>query len=288
MTMPNFYILGAQKCGTTWLAAMLRQHPEVFIPLAKEVNFFNRPGNFARGQAWYEQYFAASGHARAIGDATPQYLAVDVAKDGMKVIERIGEATPDARFIVSLRDPVSRAISGMLHDVRAGRLSPRVNFDDVFDRMFRDPESYPSVLKFGNYLMHVRAWLAAFPAERFRFLVYEEDIVNNKAATLRGCCEFLGIASDYSFRDIDTPEHATVKTRLGLVLSSVPPRIVAKRLALYAERLGMGERVEVSPDTIRRLYDHYQPDWDELGKAIGRDLSAWRRSFEASPRTGAM
>jgi hypothetical protein len=281
MTMPNFYILGAQKCGTTWLAATLRQHPDVFIPSQKELNFFNRPGNFARGLEWYEQHFAASGRARAIGDATPQYLAIDVARDGEKVIQRIGAATPEARFIVSLRDPVSRAISGLLHDVRSGRSSPRVNFDDAFARMLRDPKGGPSVLKFGNYLKHVRAYLSAFPAERFLFLIYEEDIASNKAATLRTCSDFLGIASDFSFHGIDTPEHATIKTRLGLVISSIPPRIVAKRLALYAERLGMGERVKVSEDTIRRLYDHYQPDWDELSKAIGRDLSVWHRSFEA-------
>jgi hypothetical protein len=267
---------------------VLRQHPEVFIPSQKEINFYNRPANFARGQAWYEQYFATSGQARAIGEATPQYLAIDVARDGAKVIERIGRATPDARFIISLRDPVSRAISGLLHDVRSGRSSPRLDFDSAFARMLSDPSWESHILRFGNYLTHIRAYLSAFPSDRFLFLIYEEDIVGNKAATLRACCEFLGIRSDFPFKGIDTPEHATIKTRLGLVISSVPPRIVAKRLALYAERLGMGERVEVSSATIRRLYDHYQSEWDELGKAIGRDLSIWRRSFGATPEASAM
>jgi hypothetical protein len=281
MTLPNFYILGAQKCGTTWLAAMLRQHPEVFIPAIKEVNFYNRPGNFQQGFAWYEQYFEQSGAARAIGDATPQYLAIDVARDGAHVVERIRGATPDAKFIISLRDPVTRAVSGLLHAIRSGNLSARTDLDATFQRMFDEPGWQEHILNFGNYRKQIQAFLTTFPIEQFLFLVYEEDIVGNKAATLRNLCEFLGVRGDFQFSGIDTPEHPAIKTRLGLVVAGVPPRIVSKRVALYAERLGLGSRIGVSDATIRRLYEHYRGYWDELGQMIGRDLAKWNRSLPA-------
>ena len=71
--LPNLLIIGAQKCGTTWLARMLGQHPDVFMA-EEEIHFFDRAHNFARGTAWYESHFAAAAGQSAVGEKTPDYL----------------------------------------------------------------------------------------------------------------------------------------------------------------------------------------------------------------------
>jgi len=74
MVDPNFMLIGAQKCGTSWLAAMLRQHPDIFVPEKKELHFFNLKSNYARGIEWYRKQFDGWSGQKLVGDCTPNYL----------------------------------------------------------------------------------------------------------------------------------------------------------------------------------------------------------------------
>ena len=106
MPQPNFFILGAPKCGTTSLAAWLSQHPDVFIPPEKELNFFNDDHRYPDRltSAQYDRMFALATE-RAIGEASVWYLYSRTA------VRNILSYQPDARFIVCLRDPVEMAFS---------------------------------------------------------------------------------------------------------------------------------------------------------------------------------
>lgn len=115
---PDFAIVGVMKAGTTSIADRLREHPDVFIPAWKEPSFFsdlettfafpNRPPaqlDYAvQTEAEYRKLFAGAGD-RLKGEATAQYFVDPVSA------ERLHRANPNARIIVSLRDPVSRAYS---------------------------------------------------------------------------------------------------------------------------------------------------------------------------------
>jgi hypothetical protein len=106
---PNFFILGAPKCGTTSMAMWLRQHPAIFMPALKEPNFFNtdinRPPTYGVGTLdAYEALFAPATRAqRIIGEASVFYLSSTVA------VQNILRYQPNARFIVMLRNPVDMA-----------------------------------------------------------------------------------------------------------------------------------------------------------------------------------
>jgi len=65
---PTFLLIGAQKAGTTWISAMLRAHPEVFVPRAKELHYFNLKENHARGMDWYLGQFGEYAGQKAIGE----------------------------------------------------------------------------------------------------------------------------------------------------------------------------------------------------------------------------
>ncbi len=121
MTMPNFLIVGAMKCGTTALYYYLEQHPQIFMSPVKEPNFFCfegreglDSGNSITDIAAYRGLFRGVSSERAIGEASHCYLYEP------RAVERIKHYTPDARLIAILRSPIERAYSHFLHAVRNG------------------------------------------------------------------------------------------------------------------------------------------------------------------------
>lgn len=109
---PQFLGLGVQKGGTTTLQRLLEQHPQVWLPPAKELQFFSL--HYARGPQWYASRFAEAPAGQRCGDITPYYLFHPEAP------RRIAELLPQARLIVLLRDPVERSLSQYFHSRRLG------------------------------------------------------------------------------------------------------------------------------------------------------------------------
>lgn len=99
---PNFFILGAPKCGTTSLAAWLAKHPSVFLSPIEEPHFFNTDDRQGLTTlAAYEELFRdARDYHSAVGEASVWYLSSSEA------VRNILQYQPDARFIVMLRNPV--------------------------------------------------------------------------------------------------------------------------------------------------------------------------------------
>ena len=101
--LPNFFIAGTMRSGTTSLTRYLDAHPDVFIAPQKEIHYFDL--NYPRGIDWYRQQFSNVDREVAVGDATPSYVYLEEA------VARMTETVPDARVIVLLRHPVDRAYS---------------------------------------------------------------------------------------------------------------------------------------------------------------------------------
>ena len=131
MTMPNFFIVGAQKAGTTSLYHYLNQHPQVYMSPIKEPFFFDhelsaggqvvrrefggrrQPPRFANIEE-YSALFDGVGDEKAIGEATPLYIYAPGTP------ERIERYVPGAKSIALLRHPADRAYSAFLYAVRIG------------------------------------------------------------------------------------------------------------------------------------------------------------------------
>lgn len=118
MIKPSVFVLGVQKCGTTTVADLLARQPEVFVPSIKETYFFCDESHYARGEDWYQSEFyspRATKSASLFCDATPFYMA------SLEALDRIASfADASARYIVCLREPVSRAYSAYWHQCRLG------------------------------------------------------------------------------------------------------------------------------------------------------------------------
>ena len=107
LTLPNLFIVGAPKCGTTSLCNYLRQHSQVFITDPKEPNFFNTDilrKNRMTEEAYF-QLFEASSSYPVRGEGTPLYL---MSKDAPANIARFN---PDAKVVISIRQPWALIVS---------------------------------------------------------------------------------------------------------------------------------------------------------------------------------
>jgi len=118
MDLPNFFILGSAKSGTSTLYSELIKHPNIFLAANKEPMFFSSDEKYEKGINWYlDNFFKASGRKRVRGEATPHYLYW-----ADKVAPRMSEHFEEDKvhFAVILRNPVERAYSWYWNMIREG------------------------------------------------------------------------------------------------------------------------------------------------------------------------
>jgi sulfotransferase family protein len=184
MTDPTFIVIGGQKCGTTWMYAMLRQHPAVLTSRIKEVHYFDKLEHYSKGIDWYRRQFPDAGGGTAVGEFTPNYLSPSWDFDDIPAL--VARDYPFLRLIVSLRDPVERAISAYYHHIRAGRVLPADRILDVKDQH--------GIVTMGLYEQHLRQWRQYFAPDQMLCLIYEEDLSDRwKCRTLQRICRHLGV-----------------------------------------------------------------------------------------------
>jgi len=279
--LPNFLIIGAAKAGTSSLHQYLDEHPEIFMSAVKEPNFFSASevpqGNAVRSMDEYLELFAGVTTETAIGESSPSYLRTSLAA------ERIHAALPDARLIVSLRDPVERLYSLFLHNLRNGRASR-----DVYEWFGRRPSSHY------GYAAQLTRFFDRFPRERIHVLLYE-DFAAAPKPMLTGIFEFLDV--DSRFVPDMRVRHNTAEAPMSLGLTTAIDRLARVRRVAFGwvpgTRQGTGalarlRRANLSkappppPDIRERLLPSFADDIRRTGELIGRDLSRW---LDASPRS---
>jgi hypothetical protein len=299
MPLPNFFIVGAAKSGTTALYAYLRQHPDVFMPEVKEPRFFaHNPDDRTRYAgprahvlidsvvkelAQYEALYARVSGERAIGDASPAYLPSPIAA------ERISDTVPDARIVAILRDPVERAYSNFIDNVQDG-WEPERDFDRVLalqeqrrrERWWRKWD----YLGPGFYAEQLQRYFDTFDPKRIRVYLYE-DLQADRRGLVRDLLGFLDVEPsvelDMSGRHnvSGLPKSERVESLLGghgVLKRAVKPLLPAgagRRLRSGVERRNV-HKPKMSSQARETLRAIYREDVERLEGLIGRDLSAWR------------
>lgn len=230
---PDFFILGAQKAGTTTLYDLMVQHPKIKSARTKEIAYFDRYYNL--GPRWYSANFPNESGVLT-GEATPDYLYLDEAR------ERIARDVPTAKFIVVLRNPVDRAISHYFHARRLGYepLDMPQAFAAEADRINTSPDRYVgnsmeqrsarsafSYQDRGFYAKQLEAWFKAFPKQQF-FVVSSNRLFADPAAVTRDVFAFLGV-------DADVPLTHSIKN-IGTYDSKISPELLDDLRQLYAQK----------------------------------------------------
>lgn len=271
MTLPNFLVIGAQKAGTTSLCRLLNQHPDVYVSRNKEPMFFSHDSNYARGMAWYEDFFSRAGKAAAVGEGSTSYAALCLHP---LCPQRVAQHLPDARLVYMTRHPVERAVSAWIHYMHEDRPMPR----DV-DRAIREVEQ---LLGLSRYMVHVEAYEHHYPSDRMHVLFFE-DFCRDPVGEIQRCLRFLGV--DDSFRPEDPARRwnsSESKRRSTEWLRALKASPLVRRVARAVPGFGrdllsaaLSRRIRrpvVSPDTL---------EWIE--REIGEETRAFLVRFGKSP-----
>ena len=124
--IPNFFILGAGRCGSTTLYSMLSQHPQVFMPKIKEPSFFCSYFQVVKDPVSYFNLFDPTNNEIAIGEASHVYLS---NPESAKVIHAL---IPNAKFILIFRNPTERAYS-LYQWARRAKLESIESFEEAIE-----------------------------------------------------------------------------------------------------------------------------------------------------------
>lgn len=233
---PDFFVLGAQKGGTTSLYCYLQEHPQIQMPARKELHFYDL--YYERGLQWYLSLFPEknSNGYPLTGDVTPRYLPHP------EVPRRMYSHFPDAKLIILLRNPVARAFSGYKHTVRFGLTD--LPFEYLIDREIEGICSgdshaapYSGTVVRGLYARQIKRWLEYYPKEQILILI-SEDFFKNTQKNMDKIYAFLGLSPF---------KHAYFPIKLE---SSV--------------------NIPFQPETKRRLEEFYKPYNKELQQLLNQ------------------
>jgi hypothetical protein len=260
---PEAFIIGAQRAGTTSLAAILDQHPDIVVSFPKEPDFFSV--NWEQGLDWYRSCFRRLD--ATLVDASVNYTMgrlVAASDDPPDAIpRRIHEVSPQARFVYLVRDPAERCHSAYWHEVRADREKSTLR-EAVEQSRYYVTSSY--------YHRQIKPFLNHFPRDRF-LIVNFADFTRDPLHIAHQCSEFFGTKrSDFAFRREEPRNQAFLYSQLGLtlrnlageerlkVLSRIVSKVLPSGLHPYAKRIVTRTVPKLSQTDRSWLTQHFAED----------------------------
>jgi Sulfotransferase family len=303
--LPNAFIVGAQKSGTTTLCYALEHHPQVVVSTPKEPAFFSRAANLSEPERYESCFRVKNGVApRAIVDGTNAYMADPLAPSRIRAM--LGG---DLRLIFCLREPTARAFSGYWHHAKRGRelrsctealtfssetldgalqeereQVDRAAKDGLIDfakneQRFDDPLWNFRYLRNSLYARDLERFIATFGADRTKIILFEE-LVAEPAATLKSVAIFLGLDATLFPPTPDLHRNVTAlmrAPRLTEALSKIPGRTLLRRFPGYAQvrnALFFRPPPPTDAELAKRLCRLIAPEVTRLQAMVGRDVAA--------------
>ncbi|MGH7941137.1 MAG: sulfotransferase family protein [Limisphaerales bacterium] len=304
---PDFFVVGAPKCGTTALAQYLARHPKIYMP-RKEMHFFGSdlhfgPNFYRRNRQAYLDEFAQGNDRARVGEASVWYLF------SMNAAAEIKAFSPEASIIILLRNPVFMLYSlyyQFLFDGNEYLLSFEEALEAEHDRCMgrrigrltylSEALAYRSTARFTD---QVRRYFDIFGRERVHVIIYD-DLAADTAGAYRGTLEFLGVPGCPCLPESEVVGNSSVRSSaLRAVLNDPLVRGTAIALRRWLppplfrmiQKAGTGvislnqcaaKRPPMSPAIRLSLQREFAPEVERLSALLGRDLTHWSRP-EATP-----
>ncbi len=301
--IPDFFIVGHPKCGTTALFEILSRHPRIYMPAVKEAQFFASEERYRmRPELSLDEYLALFSTApddHRAGEASVLYLWSHTAAT------RIAEVQPNARIIAILREPASFLRSLHLQFVQ-GQVEMEKDFGKALalegsrrrgEHDSRSLACSPTMLLYADYVQYVdqlRRYEAAFSPDRVLTLIYD-DFRRDNEGTVRSVMRFLEVDDGVSLAQAEANPTVRVRSqRLNILTRSlykgsnpisrtakttikaiVPSRRLRRRMLDATQR----HVIYTSPqppdeDLMVELRRRFKPQVEAASEHLGRDLVA--------------
>lgn len=297
MRKPDFFIVGAPKCGTTAMNDYLNQHPDIFMG-PKEIHFFGSDLHFTKPRIKrideYVSKFSKAGQDQLIGEASIWYLYSKTSAAEIK------EFNPQARIIIMLRNPVDMLYSlhsQMLYtcneDIEDFRSA--LNAEEARKMGLRIPDTaripqglfYREVAKYSE---QVQRYLDLFDRRNVYVIIFD-DFKKNTSQVYRDCLRFLGVNDEFrptSFKVVNPNKKVRSKALNKFLLfpsqvvclgKHMVPKPLRQKLWARFRRLNIEyvSRPPMDPKLRKCLQVEFTPEGERLSDLLGRDLTHWTK-----------
>lgn len=310
--IPDFFLVGAAKAGSTAIAHYLGEHPEIYLSPIKETNYFSRAdinptyfrsllkkrialfdiekylssNNFKPQHAAYitksEHYlalFSKAGSHQLKGEASVSYLWSPSAPS------EIFKANPNAKIIIILRNPIERAFSHYLMDLRVNFTN--LSFADALKEDMQSPyntwNARSNYIELGLYFIQVKRYLNLFPNDQIKIILFD-DLKKNTKEVISSLYTFLGIDNNF-VPDLDKKHNesylyknkfinsVTRNAKLtSFIRTILSPKIKNKILPFIVTK---SKTPLLTIQERNYLIEYFKEDLKLLESIIKRDLSGW-------------
>jgi hypothetical protein len=313
MDYPNFFLVGGPRCGSTFVYRFLEEHPDIFFSARKETHFFSKDfhaecddlhGDAAKNIKLFsvrtmEKYlgqYDERGATKIVGDASTSHLYSSVAAGA------IAEFNPQAKILVSLRNPIDQMCSWHAYLVRH-REEPIADFGAAMDANKRGlkRDDFSAALRHTNrinyryitdYLTHLERFRQYFPNEQIHITVFD-DFRRNPASEFRAIYNFLGVDADVA----DQLNYGQTNANQTLMFAGLFGKLVDKESfirrmgdALLPKSVGRklhqgliktfttsAKRKGADQEAVQALKKELRPRVEALSAALGRDfIELWK------------
>ena len=302
VSLPDFIVVGAQKSATTTLYKNLKNNPRIYMPEIKEINFFaydnndirlnqykeyNLGGNFkiiTNELEYFNLFTLPDSENIVLGESSVNYL-YRYNQTISKIKKYYGENSRNLKIIISLRNPIYRAFSSWLMNVRDG--FEDMTFNDALEFLMNNKDSDRletlNYLEFGLYFKAVLQYKENF--NNVHVLLYD-DIIDNFSLEINKVFEFLDIEnidkdniSNIKYNVSGIPRinflHNLIKSDFFLK-SYIKKKIPNKIAILIKKILNMNyKKPEIDIQAKNKLINYYDNDIRNLESLIKRDLDSW-------------
>lgn len=261
---PNLLVIGAQKAGSTWLHKILDAHPDIFMSKTKELMFFDKKKQTPSSTSDYLENFSEShGHSYR-GEATPGYFWTAEAR-GNAAENAYALLGSNVRLVLSLRDPVDRAVSAFFHHFRQGRINCQATL--------REQADLGGIVDIGHYQKHYLAWTNIFPKDNF-YVTFFDGIRVDGQGIASNLYEWLGLSD---FRD-STPEKRP-NAGLTKTIKNGKLTLAAAESSPLNKRFFAGQ---LKADPSQGAPSVTQQDIDWLGDVFEQDIHFVKEHFDSA------
>lgn len=296
--LPNLFIVGAQKSGTSALAGWLRQHPQVCMSLPKEPGYlafgedgyvfpdgYGRPAPatryVVRDEQSYRALFAEATDAqKVIGEASTWYLSFP----GMP--QKLKRYNPQSKIIVIFRNPVERAYSAWCH-ARGADVEPCATLAAALELEAErgEPEHLLRYRRMGLYSQDLENYQREFPADQLLVLFYD-DMRTDPEGFWQRVCRFLDIDAaveppyEHRYNRSGKPRSKSLQNlmrshKLKRAAKSILPYWLVLRIRGKLDDINLEQFPPMDDATRDDLKNFYREDVLRLQQITGRHLEHW-------------
>lgn len=293
MNKVNLFIVGAPRCGTTSLYSFLKQHPDIFFPSEKELNFFNYDYpkiRFVNTIKDYQELYKHATTHKIRAEASVSYIYSQTAAQEIK------KYNPEAKIIIMLRNPIDFAYS--FHAQALYNLCEDIGvFEEALsaEKKRLKGERIPAKCEMpwhlyytegGKYYQYVERYFSIYGKERVHVIIFD-NFINDTDSVYGSALEFLGVDSFFrpEFKKLNpgkTVKYASTHRLLHSSLTmavgkTILPRKYQWKIAEFFKAINScpSKRPPMKSETRSYLKKVFKGDVEKLGTLLNRDLSFW-------------